>query len=98
MDDKDKNEIINTDSGKSDAQKNPLVIFKTDADRYGTNITAMSNFFDSYVQEMSLAICESEGLQIASDIPIADLGIIGDVINQADIITKGNVTCSIIRC
>lgn len=92
MDDKDKKEIINTDSGKSDAQKNPLVIFKTDADIYGTNITAMSNFFDNYVQEMTLAICESEGLQIASDIPITDLGIIGDVINQADIITKGNVT------
>ena len=38
--------------------KKPLVIFKTEEDRYGRDITAMSDFFDGYVQQMSLALRE----------------------------------------
>lgn len=73
-------------------QKKPLVIFKTDADIYGRNISAMSNFFDGYVQEMSLAIRESDGSQVVMDLPISDLSIIGESINQAEIVMRGNVT------
>lgn len=73
-------------------KKKPLVIFKTDADIYGRNISAMSNFFDGYVQEMSLAIRESDGSQVVMDLPISDLSIIGESINQAEIVMRGNVT------
>lgn len=42
--------------------KNPLVIFKTDDDRYGQEIALMSDFFDEYVQQMSLTIKEKSEL------------------------------------
>lgn len=72
--------------------KKPLVIFKTEADRYGRDITAMSDFFDGYVQQMSLALREQSNLKLVSDLHVADLGIINDVIHQADIIIKGEIT------
>lgn len=44
----DKTEIVDME------KKKPLVIFKTEEDRYDRDITAMSDFFDGYVQQMSL--------------------------------------------
>jgi hypothetical protein len=79
-------EILDNGARKS------LVIFKTDIDRYGRDITAMSDFFDGYVQQMSLALREQQSLEIVSDLPIANLGIINDVIHQADVIMRGNIT------
>lgn len=72
--------------------KAPLVIFETEADRYGRDITAMSNFFDGYVQQMSLALREQTALEIVTELPVANLGIINDVVRQADIIMQGNLT------
>lgn len=69
-----------------------LAIFKTDADKYGRDITAMSDFFDGYVQQMSLLLREQAKKEIVSDIPIADIGILNDVVHQANIIMQGNVT------
>ena len=69
-----------------------LIIFQTEADRYGRDITAMRNFFDGYVQQMSLALREQSGLEAVLDLPVANLSIIGDVVRQADIIMQGNVT------
>ena len=34
-------------------QKKPLVIFKTEVDRYGRDITAMSDFFELYAADNS---------------------------------------------
>ncbi len=69
-----------------------LAIFKTDADKYGRDITAMSDFFDGYVQQMSLFLREQAEMEIVSDIPIADIGILHDVVHQANVIMQGNVT------
>lgn len=82
---------IGLPADNEDERSSALVIFKTEADIYGTNIAEMSNFFDGYIQEMSVAIRESNGLQTVLDMPIADLGILGDVINQAGVIMQGNV-------
>ncbi|MBZ9608208.1 hypothetical protein G9F73_010365 [Clostridium estertheticum] len=79
-------EILDNGARKS------LVIFKTDIDRYGRDITAMSDFFDGYVQQMSLALREQSSLEIVSDLPVANLGIINDIIHQADVIMRGNIT------
>lgn len=79
-------EILDNGARKS------LVIFKTDIDRYSRDIAAMSDFFDGYVQQMSLALREQSSLEIVSDLPVANLGIINDVINQADVIMRGNIT------
>lgn len=69
-----------------------LMIFKTDDDRYGRDITAMSDFFDGYVQQMSLALRKQSRLELVPEIPVANLGIINDVIHQADVIMRGNIT------
>lgn len=69
-----------------------LMLFKTDIDRYGRDITAMSDFFDEYVLQMSLALREQSALEIVSELPVANLGIINDVIHQADVIMRGNIT------
>lgn len=62
MNEEDKKDSIESISNEVSTEKMPLVIFKTDADIYGCNISAMSNFFDGYVQEMSLTIRKSDGL------------------------------------
>ena len=72
--------------------KPKLTIFKTDIDRYGRDITAMSNFFDGYVQQMALTLKDPSMMEIVTDIPIADIGIINDVIHQANIMVNGNTT------
>ncbi|MSA03612.1 hypothetical protein GKG47_19575 [Lactonifactor sp. BIOML-A3] len=81
-----KGEIVGVESNK------PLVIFKTKEDRYGQDIALMSDFFDGYVQQMSLAIREKSELEIMTELPIGDLGIINDVVHQAGVIMKGNIT------
>lgn len=92
MNEEEKKDSIENISNEITTEKMPLVIFKTDADIYGRNISEMSNFFDQYVQEMALAIRESDGLQVIMDLPISDLSIIGESINQAEIVMRGNVT------
>lgn len=81
-----KGEIVGVESNK------PLVIFKTKEDRYGQDIALMSDFFDGYVQQMSLAIREKSELEIMTELPIGELGIINDVVHQAGVIMKGNIT------
>lgn len=74
------------------ASSKSLMLFKTDIDRYGSDITAMSDFFDEYVQQMTLSLREQSALEIVSELPVANLGIINDVIHQADVIMRGNIT------
>lgn len=92
MNENDKKDELENIPHKIIVERKPLVIFKTDADIYGRNISEMSNFFDGYVQKMSLAIRESDGLQVITDLPFSDLNLIGEAINKADIIINGNVT------
>lgn len=87
----DKNKTIE-ETKNVEAEKRPLVIFKTDADKYGRDITLMSDFFDGYVQQMTLSIREQSNLEVLQDIPVASIGIINDAIYQASVILKGNVT------
>lgn len=72
--------------------RNPLILFETDLDRYGRDITAMSDFFEGYVQQMSLALKAQSTLEIVSELPISNLGIINDVLHQADVVMRRNIT------
>lgn len=90
---------MNSDTNKTieevkivEAEKRPLVIFITDADKYGRDITLMSDFFDGYIQQMALSIREQSNLEVIQYIPVASLGIINDAIHQADVMFKENVT------
>ena len=73
-------------------EKKPLVIFKTEADKYGRDITLMSDFFDGYVQQMASTIRKQSNFEVLENIPASSLGIINDAIHQASVILKGNVT------
>lgn len=52
----------------------------------------MSNFFDGYIEQMSLALREESAIEVLSEIPISDLSIINEVVQKARILLKDNVT------
>lgn len=72
--------------------KKPLEIFKTKADLTGRDITQMSNFFDGYIEQMSLALREESAIEVLSEIPISDLSIVNEVVQTARVLLKYNVT------
>ncbi len=85
------NEIYQAEPIKDNFRK-PLSIFLTEKDRTGLKIEEMSNFFDSYIDQLSLNLKKSDNWTPVSDFPVADLGIINDVIHQAKTLIQGNVT------
>ena len=91
--------VLNLDANKNlekleinETEKSLLVIFKTEADKYSCDITSMSDFFDGYVQQMSLSLRKQSNLEVLHDIPVASIGLINDAIHQASVVLKGNVT------
>lgn len=64
-------------------------ILVTDEDKYGDDIMAMSDFFGGYIQQLSTAIRTEALTDVIPDIPAADLGIIGEVVNRAEVVSKG---------
>ena len=84
--------LTNKNTALSLSNKMPLEIFKTEADLTGRDITQMSNFFDGYIEQMSLALREQSSFELLSEIPIADLSVVNEVIQKAHVLLKGNVT------
>ena len=74
------------------ASRMPLEIFKTKADLTGRDITQMSNFFDGYIEQMSLALREESAIEVLSEIPISDLSIVNEVVQKARVLLKNDVT------
>jgi|SRR5665647_63435 len=66
-----------------------LSILVTDEDKYGTDITKMSNFFDVYIQQLSCELSSNTMVDVLRNIPIADIGIINDVVRQAEVMMDG---------
>ena len=57
--------IVNSNTDKTFEEENrPLVIFKTDEDKYKRDITSMSDFFDGYVQQMASSIREQSNFEV----------------------------------
>ena len=52
----------------------------------------MSNFFDGYIEQMSLALREESAIEVLSEIPISDLSIVNEVVQTARVLLKDNVT------
>lgn len=84
--------LTNENTTLSLSNKMPLEIFKTEADITGRDITQMSNFFDGYIEQMSLALREQSGFELLSEIPMADLSVVNEVVQKARVLLKGNVT------
>ena len=59
----EKNEIINSTEVDVGPQKE-LKILVTDEDKHGTDIAAMSDFFDGYIQQMSQDMSKSAEFEI----------------------------------
>ena len=85
----DENSIKNTFECKFAEPKHKLCILVTDEDKYGTDIAKMSDFFDLCVQQMSYELKEYTTSDILREIPVADLGIINDVVHHAEVLMKG---------
>lgn len=64
-------------------------ILVTEDDKTGEDILAMSDFFDEYVQQLTDAIRTNAVTTYVPSIPIADIGIIGEVVQRAEVISQG---------
>lgn len=73
---------------KNEIVERPVHILVTDEDMHGTNIAKMSNFFDLYLQELSHEIISTPGMTVVQNIPIGDIQIINEVVQQADIVMQ----------
>ncbi len=69
----------------------PLNIFLTKADRVGEDLSAMSNFLDGYIQHLAVSVQHNAGLEAVRELPVADIGIINELVHQAHVVVKGNV-------
>lgn len=69
--------------------RNEVHILVTEEDKTGDNILAMSDFFGGYVQQLVDMIRTNAVTTYVPSIPIADIGIIGEVVQRAEVISQG---------
>lgn len=72
-----------------ESEKKELSILVTDEDKYGTDLTKMSNFFEVYIQQLSCELSTNTMVDILRNIPVADIGIINDVVRHAEVMMDG---------
>ena len=82
----DSNEYKDQENKESDTTLVPseLHILVTDADTNGYEISKMSDFMGLYAQQLTRSLADSPFVEVVSNIPVADLGIINDVVQQID--------------
>lgn len=69
--------------------QNAVHILVTEEDKNGQNLLAMSDFFGAYVQQLTEALRVTAVPSITPDIPVADIGIISEVVQQVEAVTHG---------
>ena len=92
--------MINSAEYKEQESKEPdtalapseLHILVTDADTNGYEISKMSDFMGLYAQQLTRSLAESPFVEMVSSIPVADVGIISDVVQHAAVVARGNIT------
>ena len=77
------------DSNLSDDSK-PLMIFTSEEDKTGTDITAMSNFFDVYIDELTRQLSVSTVADTVDSIPVGDVSIVTDLLHHAKMVSRGD--------
>ena len=70
-------------------QTNSLRILITDDDKTGRDISKMSNFFDGYIDELSLQLSAQMSDEAVFDLQIGDIGIINEVLQHAEGVMAG---------
>ena len=69
-----------------------LHILVTDEDTNGYEISKMSDFMGLYAQQLTRSLAESPFIEVVSSIPVADIGMINDVVQQAAVVARKNIT------
>jgi hypothetical protein len=83
-------EVPDSASGEIvESGKQELRIFVTDVDQRGTDVTKMSNFFEFYIQQLTCELSTNTAVNVLENIPIADLGIIGEAVHYVDLMRDG---------
>ena len=77
------------DKSVSIIPRNEVHILVTEEDKTGDNILAMSDFFGGYVHQLADAIRTNAVTAYVPSIPVADIGIIGEVVQRAEVISLG---------
>ena len=79
----------NNDSVVPIIPREQVQILVTEEDRTGEDLLAMSDFFGNYIDQLSVSIRTNAVYDLVPDIPFADLGILNEVINQAEVVSTG---------
>lgn len=69
--------------------RNEVHILVTEEDKNGQDIMAMSDFFGGYVHQLTESLRTTAVTVIIPDIPVADLGLIAEVVQRAEVISQG---------
>lgn len=85
MDDEQKTELCHKELAN-------LNIFMTDDDKTSTDITKMSNFFDTYIKNTSLAIQKNSKSEVVMNIPSSMIGSLNEVIHTASTLVDRGTT------
>ncbi len=64
-------------------------ILVTEEDKTGQDILAMSDFFGGYVQQLADSIRVNSRARVVPSIPLANLGIISEAVQRAEVISRG---------
>lgn len=82
--------VIDSESGEIiESARQELRILVTDVDKKGNDVLKMSNFFDVCIQQLTYELSTNIAANMFEDIPISNLGIINDVIHQAEVMIGG---------
>ena len=77
------------DKSTSIIPRDKVHILVTEEDKTGEDILAMSDFFGGYVQQLIDAIRTNAVTTYVPSLPVADIGIIGEVVQRAEVISQG---------
>jgi len=86
------NDFESANDGLIPVGRDHLNILVTDEDKHGHDIAKMSDFMGLYAQKQTTALATTTATEIILNLPIADLGIISDAVQQAAVLIKDDLT------
>lgn len=92
MNGEEKKPEVTSDTGPCqivESEMKELSILVTDEDKYGMDITKMSNFFEVYIQQLTSELSTNTAVDVLRNFPVADIGIINDVVRHAEVMMDG---------
>lgn len=84
--------VGNEMSGENKMELATLNIFLTDVDRHSTDITKMSNFFDIYIKNTTLAIRKNSKAEVVVNIPSSMFGSLSEVVRTVSTLVNRGAT------